>query len=88
MKTQTLQISYTLNDQTARDLSTLLLRIPGVDAAECQAGAGTISVNFDEDRTSVLEIETTIARAGYRLVPNANRASSGSCCGSCGGHGH
>jgi hypothetical protein len=88
MKTQTLHISYALNDQTSRELSTLLLRIPGVGTAECPPGAGQISVDFDEDRTSALEIEATIARSGYRLVPTAAKSDSGSCCGSCGGQGH
>lgn len=88
MKTQTIQLSNVLNDQASRDLSALLLRIPGVDAALCAPGGGKISVSFDEDRTSGLEIEAAVARAGFTLAPGGARTPHTSCCGGCGGAGH
>lgn len=88
MQTHTFHISYALSDQASRDMSTLLLRIPGVAGARCRSGADQIAVNFNEGQTSVQEIEATIVSSGYRVVPEAATASVGSCCGGCGGGGH
>lgn len=88
MKTQSIQLSHVLNDQSSRDLAALLQRIPGVDATVCTPGAAKVSVHFDEDRTSGLEIEAAIARAGHALAPGAVHESRSGCCGGCGGAGH
>lgn len=60
-----------------------LRALPGVDAVEAVSGERFVEVRYDQERTSVQEIGTVLARAGH--PEQSRRHAGGGCCGSCGG---
>ena len=48
-------------------------QLPGVSSAQVDAQASTVTVSFDEDRTSVQAVARTITNAGFPARARANR---------------
>lgn len=68
MQTQTLHLPDVLTHQDIQDLSDLLILVLGVKKAVFQAGGKKVQISFDEEHISHLEIETAVARAGFRIT--------------------
>lgn len=85
MKSQILLIAETLDHESALTLSHALRAVNGVGSVVCATDSNQVNVAFDEDLTSLQEIETVLGRVGYRLRRAMRAHGEHSCCGSCGG---
>lgn len=76
---QNLQLQAALDEAGAAKVTDMLRAVPGVDEVGAADGASLVAIAFDE-RTSLHELATLLARAGYPMrIPG-----SGPCCGACG----
>lgn len=79
---QNLQLQKALDESGAAKVTAVLRAVPGVDEVGAADGASLVAIAFDE-RTSLHELATALARAGHPL----RTPGSGPCCGACGGCG-
>lgn len=82
MTTYSLRLASILDVAGVTRVLNALHAVPGVNAAEATPGQSVIDIRFDQDRTSVQELNSVLAKAGY---PQTARHADGKCCGSCGG---
>ena len=78
-----LQLDAALDRPGADHILYRLRALPGVKAAEANAGASQVWVRYDADLTSSREIDITATRAGFPV----RQARADGCCGGCGGCG-
>lgn len=93
MQIETIKLSGITGDSCAEKINSALLKVKGVNDISISLEGCKATVQFDEELTSLQELQTTLAHAGYTLVKAgyseaAKEKSSGSCCGGCGGSGH
>ncbi|MCI0636835.1 MAG: heavy metal translocating P-type ATPase [Actinobacteria bacterium] len=60
-----------------RNIETVLDRMDGVDEVEVNFGVERVSVAFDPDQIAVQDMQTAIARAGYRVEERTHPGSEG-----------
>lgn len=80
----TLQLNAVLDHSSVDKMLGVLRTMPGIRTVELAAGSSRVELQYDDGLTSPQEIDTTISRSGFPLLPRVPR--SGGCCGSCGGH--
>lgn len=51
-----------------RAVQNVVTKLEGVDAVKADAGASTVSVEYDPDKVSVDQIRSAINKIGYRFV--------------------
>jgi copper chaperone CopZ len=85
MMYQNLQLATAPDAAGAAMIIQALRAVAGVDDVGATPGDGRIAVAFDDNRTSVLELATVLARAGYALREPQKAHGNGGCCGGCGG---
>jgi copper chaperone CopZ len=83
MMSHTLQLSASLNKDSAAQLTQSLNSIQGIANIAFAPATNSVHVTFDEDRTSVQELTAVVSRAGYRLADAQNGKSKSGCCGGC-----
>jgi len=93
MQIETIKLSGISDDSCAEKINQALLKVRGVNDIAISLEGSKATVQFDEELTSLQELQATLARAGYTLVKAGysgveKEKSSGSCCGGCGGGGH
>jgi copper chaperone CopZ len=84
MKTENLKFLGTLDEGIALAVAHTLSAIKGVAKVSVSTANRSIAVDFDDNATSLQEINTTLNKAGFpvrRPTPDGH----GSCCGGCGG---
>lgn len=84
MIVENLQFLGSLDENIALAVARTLSEIKGVANVRVSTSARTVAVEFDEDATSLQELESLLNRAGY-LVRKPAHGSHGTCCGGCGG---
>ncbi|HTN66059.1 MAG TPA: heavy-metal-associated domain-containing protein [Burkholderiaceae bacterium] len=85
MQTEILRITG-LNDAACADhIARTLDAIDGVDDFNISLAGSSITVRYDERRTSSKQFQTALLEAGYGIGGAQNAHANGSCCGSCGG---
>lgn len=84
MKTENLQFLGTLDETIARAVASILSATSGVAGVKISTSARVVAVDFDENLTSMHELNNVLNRAGYPVRKPAH-GSHGSCCGGCGG---
>lgn len=93
MQIETIKLSGITGDSSAEKINQALLRVKGVNDISISLEGSRATVQFDEELTSLQELQAILVRAGYTLVKAgysevAKEKSSDSCCGGCGGGGH
>ncbi len=83
MKSETLQLSGTLDEATAMNVARVLNTINGVSKVAIATASNSVNIDFDDDVTSVQELRSKLDQAGFG-VKKAAHGSEGMCCGSCG----
>jgi copper chaperone CopZ len=84
MKSETLQLSGTLDEASAINVARVLNTINGVSKVAIATASSSVDIDFNEDITSTQELRTLLQRAGFG-VKKAAHGEGGMCCGSCGG---
>lgn len=85
MQTEILRITG-LNDAAGVDyIAKTLDAIDGVDDFNISLAGSSITVRYDEHRTSSKQFQTALVAAGYGIGGAQDAHANGSCCGSCGG---
>lgn len=82
MMSETLKLATALSKDNATQLTHLLQSVQGFTSAAFVPAQNQIQITYDEDRTSLQELETVIDQAGYELVREQRRSDAG-CCGGC-----
>lgn len=86
MQTEDLKISGITGEGCANKISTALLIIDGVSEVTISNAGRNATVQFDEEITSVQELQVSLIRAGYGIEADKPAAEkAGGCCGGCGG---
>ena len=93
MQIETIKLSGITGDSCAEKINSALLKVKGVNDISISLEGSKATVQFDEDLTSLQELQTILVHAGYTLVKAGysevtKEKSAGSCCGGCGGSGH
>jgi copper chaperone CopZ len=82
MKSDSLQLSASLDEAAAVIAARVLKAVDGVSKISIDTAGASIQVEFNEDATSSRELRTVLQRAGFGVKNAAHEA--GMCCGSCG----
>lgn len=82
MKSEILSFLSPLDNEGSANAARALSAVNGV--LKVSADAATVTIDFDDDVTSIQELRTTLQRAGVRVKKSAH-GEEGMCCGSCGG---
>ncbi|OGT00709.1 MAG: hypothetical protein A3K04_11735 [Gallionellales bacterium RBG_16_56_9] len=84
MQTEILRVTG-LNDAASADkVARTLDAIDGVDDFNISLAGGSITVRYDERRTSSKQFQTALVSAGFGIGAAQDAHADGSCCGSCG----
>jgi copper chaperone CopZ len=83
MKSETLQLSGTLDEASAMNVAQVLNSVKGVSKVAIATASNSVSIDFDDDITSAQELRSKLDQAGFG-VKKAGHGSEGMCCGSCG----
>ena len=83
MTHHSMRLAAVLDTAGATKVTEALRAIAGVGSVSAEAGSDRISVTYDTDRTSVMEMAAAVNRVGHSVKPPAH--AGGSCCGGCGG---
>jgi copper chaperone CopZ len=84
MKSETLQLSGTLDEASAINVARVLNTINGVSKVAIATASSSVDIDFNEDINSTQELRTMLQQAGFG-VKKAAHGEGGMCCGSCGG---
>ena len=84
MKSETLNLLGTLDETAAMVIARVLNAVKGVNKVAIVTAAPSVSIDFDDEVTSVQELRTALQQAGFALK-RAGHGEAGMCCGSCGG---
>lgn len=84
MQTEILRVNGMNNADSVHHIAKALDAIDGIDDFNISLAGSSITVRYDERRTSSKQLQTALLDAGYPSVGQSAHASGG-CCGSCGG---
>lgn len=88
MQTETMKLNGITGEACAEKIDRALLAIKGVSDVTISLAGSRATVQFDENMTSLQELQTVLIRAGYDIEA-VEKKSAGGCCGGCGGtHAH
>lgn len=85
MHTQKISVTGMTCGGCVRTLSRTLRGIDGVEEANVSLASASATVQFDDQRISLHELEQAVARAGYSVSSNSAEASSADRRGCCSG---
>lgn len=86
MRSETLKLTGTTNQNCADSVTRVLRGVRGVGAIEIALESSEVKVQFDDQITSSQELQNVLAQAGYAISTEKSvHGENGSCCGSCGG---
>lgn len=83
MKSETLQLSGTLDESAAMNVARVLNAVKGVSKVAIVTASASVNIDFDDDVTSTQELRTALQQAGIGMKKPAH-GEAGMCCGSCG----
>ncbi|CAL61812.1 Hypothetical protein, putative metal-binding domain [Herminiimonas arsenicoxydans] len=83
MQTETMKLNGMTGEACAEKINDALLNIKGVNDIIISLAGSKATVQFDEELTSLQELQATLTRAGYSIEALEKKASG--CCGGCGG---
>jgi len=87
MQAKIMKVRGMSGDACADKISDALLAIKGVGDVTVSLAGEKVSVQFDEEQTSLQELQAALVRHNYGIeavFPEKERVTS--CCGGCGGH--
>lgn len=82
MKSETLQLSGTLDESAAMNVARVLNAVKGVSKVAIVTASASVNIDFDDDVTSTQELRTALQQAGFGM--KRAHGEAGMCCGSCG----
>lgn len=83
MKSETLQLSGTLDEAVAMNLARALNAVSGVSKVAIATASASVTVDYDDEATSPQELRAALQQAGFGV--KRAHGEAGMCCGSCGG---
>lgn len=83
MKSETLNLLGTLDEAAAMVIARVLNAVKGVNKVAIVTADPSVSIDFDDEVTSVQELRAALQQAGFSL--KRSHGEAGMCCGSCGG---
>ena len=86
MRSETLKLTGTTNQNSADSVTRVLRGVRGVGEIEIALESSEVKVQFDDQITSSQELQNVLAQAGYAISTEKSvHGENGSCCGGCGG---
>ncbi len=85
MQTEILRVTGMSSAACADTIAKALDAIDGVDDFNISLAGGSVTVRYDEHRTSSKQFQAALMEAGYGIGGAQSAHADGSCCGSCGG---
>lgn len=86
MRSETLKLTGTTNQDCADSVTRVLRGVRGVGEIEIALESSEVKVRFDDQITSSQELQNVLAQAGYAISAEKSvHGENGSCCGGCGG---
>lgn len=85
MQTEILRITGITDAACADHIAKALDAIDGVDDFNISVAGSSVTVRYDERRTSSKQFQAALLAAGYGTNAAQSAHANGSCCGSCGG---
>ena len=86
MNTEVLKLNGVTTEAGAEVVMRTLKEIAGVNDVNVSVAGARATVHFDHDLTSLQELQTVLARAGYALdTTKSEQVKKSGCCGGCGG---
>lgn len=82
MKSEKLQLLEPLAQEAAMNVAQVLNAVQGVSKIAISTGEASITIDFNDDVTSVQELRKVLQQAGVGLKKPAH-GEAGMCCGSC-----
>lgn len=87
MRSETLKLTATTNQDCADSVTRVLRGVRGVGEIEVVLESSAVKVRFDDQITSTQELQNALAQAGYAISTEKSvHGENGSCCGGCGGN--
>lgn len=86
MQIETMKLNGITGEACIDKINQALSVIKGVDEITVSLAASKAVVQFDEDKTSLQELQATLTRAGYPVEGVEKKTDI--CCGGCGGSSH
>ena len=83
MKSETLPLIGAVDEARAMEIARVLNAVNGVSKIAISTSDSSVSIDFNDDVTSVQELRTTLQKAGFGKAKPAH-GEEGMCCGSCG----
>jgi Cu+-exporting ATPase len=83
MKSETLPLIGTVDEARAMEVARVLNGVNGVSKIAISTSENSVSVDFNDDLTSVQELRAALQKAGLGKAKPAH-GEEGMCCGSCG----
>ena len=88
MQTEILKVRGITGEGCADKVSSALMAIKGVGDVTVSLAGRNATVQFDEQITSMQELQASLVRAGYGIESVTHgEEKAGGCCGGCGGSG-
>ncbi len=85
MQTEILKVTG-MAEGGADKASSALRLVNGVTSVAISLAEHTATVQFDEQLSSIQELQASLVNAGFSVDPHADKKAGG-CCGGCGGGG-
>lgn len=83
MKSETLSLTGAVDEARAMEIARVLNAVKGVNKIAISTANSSVSVDFNDDLTSVQELRATLEKSGLGKAKPAH-GEEGMCCGSCG----
>lgn len=85
METAVMKLTGLNDENGANKVKQALQDTAGVNGVNVSVTNHRAIVEFDENQTSPLELQTVLARVGYAVDTASAQAKHEGCCGGCGG---